>query len=346
MPDLRTVFRRSSANKLSSSIDVVVFNGHYPGIVTPSKLVETYALNTAMMPDWTLKVEDCQIRMRQGYQGSVIVTKTLMRGTRIFSVEPKSSESSVSVGDDSASSLCTEILTSDSSIFSGGSSLTPNPFEQRSFKRLEEAGYIDRVNYRWVIADPPLDTTAELVAAYALNAAMMPDWTFKMEDCQIRMRQGYQDVSLYEQFFKEFGMPDLRSVFRRSVANKVTRTVDDVVFNGHNPGFSNLSQLVGAYALNAAMMPDWHFKVKDCQIRMRQGYQGSVIILRTVAKGTRIFSVEPKAIIMEGGGDALSDDSDSSVSTASPTSEGSSLTPNPFELRSFKRLEEAGYIDR
>lgn len=154
------------------------------------------------------------------------------------------------------------------------------------------------------------------------------------------------DVSLYEQFFKEFGMPDLRSVFRRSVANKVTRTVDDVVFNGHNPGFSNLSQLVGAYALNAAMMPDWHFKVKDCQIRMRQGYQGSVIILRTVAKGTRIFSVEPKAIITEGVGDSLSDNSDSSVSTAFPSSGGSSLTPNPFELRSFKRLEEAGYIDR
>ncbi len=162
------------------------------------------------------------------------------------------------------------------------------------------------------------------------------------------------DISLYEQFFKEFGMPDLRSVFRRSVANKVTRTVDDVVFNGHNPGFSNLSQLVGAYALNAAMMPDWHFTMENCQIRMRQGYQGSVIVMKTLARGTRVFSVEPKGVMMKGAEDTEGNSSDSSVSTQIETSDsslaskGSSLTPapNPFEQRSFKRLEEAGYIDR
>eukprot|EP01040_Poterioochromonas_malhamensis_P012798 gene12799-biopygen2780 len=229
MPDLRTVIRRSVANELSSAIDVALFNGQYPVSSDLPKLVDAYALNAAMMPDWTLK-------------------------------------------------------------------------------RLEEAGYIDRVNYRWVIADPPLDTTAE--------------------------------------FFKEFGMPDLRTVIRRSVANELSSAIDVVVFNGHYPGASDLPKLVDSFALNAAMMPDWTFKMEDCQIRMRQGYQGSVIVLKTLMKGTRIFSVEPKTSNRGG------HDSDSSVSAEILTSDsslfsgGSSLTPNPFKQRSFKRLEEAGYIDR
>ncbi len=160
MPDLRTIIRRSVANELSSAIDVVIYNGSYPGVSSQSELVNAYALNAAMMPDWTFKVKDCQIRMRQGYQGSVILLKTLMKGTRIFSVEAKASNIG---GDDSDSSVSTAFPSS------GDSSLTPNPFEQRSFKRLEEAGYIDRVNYRWVIADPPLDTTAEVIFVMILD---------------------------------------------------------------------------------------------------------------------------------------------------------------------------------
>ncbi len=168
MPNLRTIIRRSVANKLSSAIDVVVYNGSYPGVSSQSELVDAYALNAAMMPDWTFKVEDCQIRMRQGYQGSVIVLKTLMKGTRIFSVEAKASNTE---GDDSDSSVSSEIVMSDSSFTSNCSSKASsfNPFEERSFKRLEEAGYIDRVNYRWVIADPPLDTTAEVIFVMILD---------------------------------------------------------------------------------------------------------------------------------------------------------------------------------
>ncbi len=156
MPDLRTVFRRSVANRLTSAIDVVLFNGSYPGVSNVSQLVAAYALNAAMMPDWTFKMEDCQIRMRQGYQGSVIVMKTVMKGTRIFSVEAKTSSKEDTGGYDSDSSLPIRASSS-------------NPFEQRSFKRLEEAGYIDRVNYRWVIADPPLDTTAEVIFVMILD---------------------------------------------------------------------------------------------------------------------------------------------------------------------------------
>jgi hypothetical protein len=121
------------------------------------------AVNCEMMPDAVFLLEDCQIRVKQGVKGSSVICKALLKGTRLYTMEPIEQKSDFSLVIAEKSQTCCSVESSPAaSPRSTSGSCDPNGDDL-----LVESGF--RSQYRWVPVERPMETILEAVFTMKLD---------------------------------------------------------------------------------------------------------------------------------------------------------------------------------
>lgn len=157
----------------------------------------------------------------------------------------------------------------------------------------------------------------------AINPSFMPEIRIYRKD--IRRRYGEMfinvvnnhELSYLESFIREFFRPDCQIIRVTPANNELAKIVERVIHNGVDKAVTGLKEFVSSYALNLDMMPDTILKPQESQVRVKQGTRGSVIMTKTVMKGTRIMTLDQSPVIGR---------CDSVQTLASDTSDDSSVS--------------------
>lgn len=141
------------------------------------------------------------------------------------------------------------------------------------------------------------------------------------------------DLTLMERFFEEFCRPDCKVVRVLSPNEQFEKTMKLLTLKNIDHTVSDLKDMIHAFAFNYEMMPDTIFRLTGCQVRVRQGVSGSVVIAKSRVKGTRLFIAEETGISSEESSSS-SDDASYSSNCSSPVT-----TPqSPASLSSSSSL--------
>lgn len=97
------------------------------------------------------------------------------------------------------------------------------------------------------------------------------------------------DTELYQKFIDEFFRPDCK-VIRSLPPHEITKAFELVVWNGDRNG---LEELLLGFVFSCEIMPDSIFQMQETQVRVRQGVKGSLVMTKSLVRGTRLFLVEP-----------------------------------------------------
>ncbi len=68
------------------------------------------------------------------------------------------------------------------------------------------------------------------------------------------------------------------------------------IINVISSNFSGFHSLVNEYAFHYEMMPDSVFLLQESNLRLKQGFGGSVVTARFLSRGTQTFKIESKKI--------------------------------------------------
>ncbi len=100
------------------------------------------------------------------------------------------------------------------------------------------------------------------------------------------------DLQLFKRFIDEFFRPDCQVIQVTPFDHELSRVIEQIIRNGVDKALTSLKEFFYAYALHIEMRPDVIVKLKESQVRVRQGYRGSVVVTKFLMKGTQIMTVQ------------------------------------------------------
>mmetsp|Transcript_20138 Transcript_20138/g.21885 ORF Transcript_20138/g.21885 Transcript_20138/m.21885 type:complete len:272 (+) Transcript_20138:14-829(+) len=132
-----------------------------------------------------------------------------------------------------------------------------------------------------------------------INPTFMPELRVMRHD--IRRKYGEMlvnvtnncDIFLLSKFFADFGRPDCDIASITPVGSEVRRNIDLVLFNGQDRENIKIRDFLDIMNTSFQMMPDQVVRLLESQVRVRQGTQGSVVMFKVLAKGSKAFSIYP-----------------------------------------------------
>lgn len=102
----------------------------------------------------------------------------------------------------------------------------------------------------------------------------------------------HHDLQLFKKFLDEFFKPDCQVIQVTPFDHELSRVIGQIIRKGVDKALTSLEEFFYAYALHIEMRPDVIVKLKESQVRVRQGYRGSVVVTKFLMKGTQIMTVQ------------------------------------------------------
>mmetsp|Transcript_5936 Transcript_5936/g.6533 ORF Transcript_5936/g.6533 Transcript_5936/m.6533 type:complete len:305 (-) Transcript_5936:606-1520(-) len=221
-------------------------------------------------------------------------------------------------------------------------------FLESSFDFSEENSSID-VNSSVILRDPGRLIVVDLPQVHSpvyyqrekskfkkkrrcINPKNMPEIRILRND--IRRKYGEMflnifnnhDSSLVAQFFDEFRAPQCKASMIAPTTEFIKAINSIALRRKKEEGVYGLHDFLSAFSIHCKMAPDTVLRIDECQIRARQGYQGSIIVIKARLSGTRISVAHTvnedlsEDFILEASSTYVStDDDDSSGSDSSST---------------------------
>jgi hypothetical protein len=183
-------------------------------------------------------------------------------------------------------------------------------FLESSFDFSEENSSID-VNSSVILRDPGRLIVVDLPQVHSpvyyqrekskfkkkrrcINPKNMPEIRILRND--IRRKYGEMflnifnnhDSSLVAQFFDEFRAPQCKASMIAPTTEFIKAINSIALRRKKEEGVYGLHDFLSAFSIHCKMAPDTVLRIDECQIRARQGYQGSIIVIKARLSGTRI----------------------------------------------------------
>ncbi len=132
----------------------------------------------------------------------------------------------------------------------------------------------------------------------AINPSNMPEIRIMKHD--IRRRYGEMlvnvtnnhDLSLVTKFFHEFCRPDC-PVIKVTTNHSLQKNIDLILFDGGSRDTMSIKEYIDTFDAFFQMVPNQIIKLQESQVRMRQGSQGSIVLLKVLIKGVKLFTAYP-----------------------------------------------------
>ncbi len=102
------------------------------------------------------------------------------------------------------------------------------------------------------------------------------------------------DSSLLTRFFEDFTTPDCQIIRVIPPMSEVGKNSNSIIFNGNYRAISGLKEAANELNLTLKMMPDHCASLQECQVRIRQGSQGSIVAFKMLSRGVRAFTAYRK----------------------------------------------------
>ncbi len=143
----------------------------------------------------------------------------------------------------------------------------------------------------------------------AIYPTFMPEIRIMRHD--IRRKYGemfanvtnYHNLALFKGFFDDFFRPDCPIIKVSPSNNEVDKNILFILFDGKTRESISIKEFLQIKDASFRMVPDQILRLQECQVRTRQGSQGSVILMKGVLKGTKVLSAYP---LRRNQGDSLS----------------------------------------
>ncbi len=158
------------------------------------------------------------------------------------------------------------------------------------------------------------------------------------------------DSLLIAQFFDEFRAPQCKASMIAPTTEFIKAINSIALHRKQEEGVHGLDEFLSAFAIHCKMAPDTVLRIDECQIRARQGYQGSIIVIKARLNGTRISVAQTvnedlsEDFILEASSTFVSsDDDDSSGSDSSSTI---NLMKSSQDLVHSLKIKEERILDK
>ncbi len=99
------------------------------------------------------------------------------------------------------------------------------------------------------------------------------------------------DVAIMRQFLEEFFRPDCQVI--RIIAPKNQMTLKILQSASLNKPMTARNEMLFEYYFVCEMMPDSVMQLTESQVRVRQGAAGSLVVAKSLIKGTQLFTAKP-----------------------------------------------------
>ncbi len=128
-----------------------------------------------------------------------------------------------------------------------------------------------------------------------VNPSYMPEIRIYRRD--IRRRYGemftnvinMHDVAIMRQFLEEFFRPDCQIIKVLSSKHQIPKFKPCAVLN---KPMTTRHEMLHDYYYSCEMMPDSTMQLLESQVRVRQGAAGSLVVAKSLIKGTKLFAVK------------------------------------------------------
>ncbi len=150
-----------------------------------------------------------------------------------------------------------------------------------------------------------------------------------------------QEILLVRKFFGEYFRPDC-PVIKITTNHAVHKNIDLVLFDGVSRETISINEYLDCFDASFKMIPNQIIRLLESQVRIRQGYQGSIVLLKVLIKGVKQFAAYP----LNEREDGFCHSSSSTSQTSSPLSRSSSddtnspLSSMPVEAANSSSMEE------
>lgn len=102
------------------------------------------------------------------------------------------------------------------------------------------------------------------------------------------------DSSLLTRFFEDFTTPDCQIIRVNPPSSEVGKNSNSIIFNENYRAISGLKEAANELNLTLKLMPDHSTSLQECQVRIRQGSQGSMVVFKMLSRGVRAFTAYRK----------------------------------------------------
>ncbi len=136
-------------------IEQVIHNGVGRSVSGLKEFLYACALNLEMRPDTIARPQEAQVRVPQGYRGSVVVTKSLMKGTLIMTVQKNPRQEICNYQMPNVDSLQGEYV----------------PLYEVSIDSSCSESKRRKVDVPWTPVIPPIETIGEMIFLMTLDEA-------------------------------------------------------------------------------------------------------------------------------------------------------------------------------
>mmetsp|Transcript_20258 Transcript_20258/g.22003 ORF Transcript_20258/g.22003 Transcript_20258/m.22003 type:complete len:291 (-) Transcript_20258:120-992(-) len=132
----------------------------------------------------------------------------------------------------------------------------------------------------------------------ATNPSFMPEIRVYRRDIRRKYSEMFlnvinnHDLVLLGKFIDEFFRPECQVIQVTPLDNEFSKVIEQVIHKGVGRSVSGLKEFLYACALNLEMRPDTIVRPQEAQVRVRQGYRGSVVVTKSLMKGTLIMTVQ------------------------------------------------------
>ncbi len=138
-----------------------------------------------------------------------------------------------------------------------------------------------------------------------IDPSRMPEIRLMRHDVRRRFGEmfinatNFRDVPLMTKYFQEYSRPDCAVIRVLPPSSEVNKNIDLVVFDGKYTRLSGIQEYLDAFGLSIRMMPDQIVRVHQSQVRLKQGSQGSVVVLKSLVYGTKVLTVHTEDTFIE-----------------------------------------------
>ncbi len=132
------------------------------------------------------------------------------------------------------------------------------------------------------------------------------------------------DIGLMTRFFGEFVRPDC-VIDRVSPQSNIYKNIHQISFTAESAPESDIEKFLHGFAMRCDMTTQV-LRIQECQVRTRQGSQGSLIVLKTLATSVQLFA--PNSSQIKGNNSKLLCDCFDLLNDIQSSSKNSSSTPD------------------